>query len=150
MEQRPGIGIGMGNYRVHSDEKKVAHNSYVEILVELGIAGLVAYLVVLLAPIPPLRRIESAAARGRARGAVWDPVDREAYYLSAGLQVALVAFMVHSCFRSAEYNWEGYLLVGYAIALRMIWAAEQGAAERAERPTREESLDPGDAVRAAR
>jgi O-antigen ligase len=157
MERRPGIGIGMGNYRVHSDENKVAHNSYVEILVELGIVGLAAYLIVLLAPIPPLRRIEFEAARGR--GAPWDPGDREAYCLSVGIQAALVAFMVHSLFRSAEYNWEGYLLVGYAIALRMIWASEHGAAGRAGWPTsderrecreRREPGEPRDAVRAER
>jgi O-Antigen ligase len=124
VERHPILGIGMGNYPLHSLAHKVTHNSYLEVLVELGIGGLLAYLTLLLAPLRSLRRIEVGAAGGRPPAVPSDGQDREVYYLSIGLQAALAAFMVDCLFRSVEYGFDGYYLVAYAVSLRRIWATD--------------------------
>jgi len=125
----PVIGIGMANFWEYSPNGKVAHNSYLEVAAELGVTGLVAYLTFLFAPFRSLKRIE----RGTAGAENSDR--RELYYLSVGLQAAMIVFMVGSFFASSQYFWHPYYIVGYSIALRRIHAAElsaEAAGARAE------------------
>lgn len=112
------FGVGMGNFSVYSVHNRAAHNSYLEISAELGLAGLIAYLVMIFAPLRTLRRIEGQAAFARTlRG-------REMYYLSIGVQAAIVAYVVCSLFSSIEYYWYLYFLVAYAVSLKRITESE--------------------------
>lgn len=107
-------GVGMGNFGVYSISNKAAHNSYVEILVELGIVGLFAYLILLLTPLRSLKRIERETAHtGRVE-------DREIYNLSVGVRAAIVAYIVCSFFGSVQYSWFIYYPIAYAIALKRV------------------------------
>lgn len=114
------VGLGMGNFRERSIRNLRAHNSYVEVLIELGVAGLAAYLAFLLMPLAGLRRIERTAL------AAGDEA-RRARLLAAGLQASLAAYLVCSAFASIQYVWFAYYLVGYAVALRAIASAEPWA-----------------------
>ena len=117
--RHPVVGVGMGNFHIYSVNEKEAHNSYLEIAAELGAMGLVAYLVLIFAPLRSLRRIELQTARAQ------DTLGRAHYYLSVGLQATMVAYMVCSFFTSIEYLWYLYYTVAYAVSLRHIHAAAE-------------------------
>ena len=108
------FGVGMGNFSVYSLHNRAAHNSYLEISAELGLAGLIAYLTIIFAPLRRLRRIEAQTAFART------PEEREMYYLSIGVQAAIVAYIVCSLFSSIEYYWYLYFPVAYAVSLNRI------------------------------
>ena len=112
------IGVGMGNYSIYSLHEQRAHNSFLEISAELGVAGLIAYLVMLFAPLRSLRRIEQESLAGLRRGR------QEIYYLVAAVQASLVAYIVCSCFGSIQYHWFLYYPLAYAVALKRICASE--------------------------
>jgi len=123
----PIVGIGMGNFHIYSIREQVAHNAYLEIAAELGVAGLIAYLMFILAPLRSLRKIERERAPQHPRRTLNDPGghNREIHYLSIALQGVLFAYIVCSFFGSIQYQWFLYYPVAYAIALRRIHAAEQ-------------------------
>jgi O-antigen ligase len=120
----PVIGVGVGNFGIYSLQKKVAHNSYLEIAAELGMAGFVAYMILIFAPLRTLRRIERDAYRARGQPGGWGATERESFFLSIGLQAVIVAYMVLSFFQSAQYFWYLYYLVAYTVTLRHIRADE--------------------------
>ncbi|HYP26962.1 MAG TPA: O-antigen ligase family protein [Blastocatellia bacterium] len=147
------FGVGMGNYHIYSLHEQVAHNSYLEISAELGVAGLIAYLVLIFSPLKRMRRIKKgiearyevpAGRQGRgnlsplARAREWSRSDHEMYHLSVAFQAAIIGYIVCSSFGSIQYLWYLYYPVAYAIALSRIRAAE----------LREEAADETDAVRA--
>lgn len=116
------VGVGMGNFTLYSIKDLKAHNSYLEILAELGVVGLVAYLILMLRPLRSLQRIEAASAHDSALPRSRD--SREFYCLSVGLEGAILSYMVCSFFLSLEYFWHIYYPVACAIALRQIHAVE--------------------------
>ena len=119
--RHPIVGLGMGNFHIYSINEKVAHNSYVETAAELGLIGLLAYLIIILAPLRGLAKIEMETLKHGSRN------DPDAKYLSIGLQSVLIAYMVCSFFASIQYVWYIYYPAGFAVALRLIYAAEKGA-----------------------
>jgi O-antigen ligase len=119
--RHPIIGLGMGNFHIYSIREKVAHNGYVETAAELGMIGLLAYLIIILAPLRALAKIERERIKPGARA------DLAAKYLSIGLQTALIAYMINSFFLSIQYLWYLYYAAGFAVALRLIYAAEKAA-----------------------
>jgi putative inorganic carbon (HCO3(-)) transporter len=121
ISHHPIIGVGVGNYGIYSIRKLVAHNSYIETAAELGLAGFIAYLVLIFAPLRSLRRIEREAY---ARRAAWSDTERETYFISVGLQAVIISYAVCSFFQSAQYTWYLYYLVAYTVSLRRIRAAE--------------------------
>jgi Na+/H+ antiporter NhaD/arsenite permease-like protein len=120
----------MGNFHIYSIHEQVAHNSYLEIAAELGIAGLAAYLLLIFTPLRSLRRIQRERAIQAAGFARNDPEasrSREIHYLSIALQGVLFAYIVCSFFGSIQYQWFLYYPVAYAIALRRIHESERAA-----------------------
>lgn len=132
--RNPIVGIGMGNYHIYSIGEKVAHNGYVETAAELGMFGLIAYLVLILAPLRGLARIERATLGAKTAA------DLETRNLSIGLQAVLVAYMVASFFLSIQYLWYLYYAAGYAVALKLIQAAEKSVQAPDQRPGRKFAL----------
>jgi O-antigen ligase len=131
--RHPVVGIGLGNYHIYSLREQRAHNSYLEISAELGVAGLIAYLILIFAPLRALGRIERENTRPAptravrtsrpARATDEDREMREFRYLSISLQAAIAAYLVCSFFASLQYQWYLYYLVAYAIALRKLYEA---------------------------
>jgi O-antigen ligase len=119
--RHPIVGLGMGNFHIYSIREKVAHNGYVETAAELGMIGLLAYLIIILAPLRGLAKIERERVKPGARA------DLDAKYLSIGLQAAIIAYMTNSFFLSIQYLWYLYYAAGFAVALRLIYAAEKAA-----------------------
>ncbi|HEV2665292.1 MAG TPA: O-antigen ligase family protein, partial [Blastocatellia bacterium] len=94
---RPVVGVGMGNFHIYSIREHEAHNAYLEIAAELGVTGLIAYLIVIFAPLRSLRRIERQTRGMRSKS------EREMYWLSVCIQAAFIAYMVCSFFASIQY-----------------------------------------------
>lgn len=129
----PITGVGIGNFHIYSIREKLAHNAYLEIAAELGVVGLLAYLVLILAPLRSMRRVERESRAILRAGAVTDATSdvsartrwRESYYLSIALQAALAAYIVCTLFGSVQYQWFLYYIAAYAVAVRRIHAVEQ-------------------------
>jgi O-antigen ligase len=135
------FGVGIGNYPIYSLHDQRAHNSFLEISAELGVVGLIAYLVMIFAPLRSLRRIGRETAPSRdprtfaaGGGDDEDSLKLETYYFSSAFQASLVAYIVCSCFGSIQYLWFLYYPLAYAVSLRKIHEAESLAAE--ESPVR--------------
>ena len=122
---RPLLGVGAGNFpivgptyaaetanlsdiRFIVDTPKVVHNTYLEVLAEMGAPGLIAFLLMVGAAIASaVRAISAAHAAG----------DRELEFLGRGVAVALVGFLATATFGSYEYRKELWLLLGLATAM---------------------------------
>ncbi len=118
--KRSVVGIGMGNFHIYSFHEKVAHNSFLETSAELGVIGLIAYLVLIFSPFMFLRKIEYEAAPEGPRP------DWEVHVMSICFQASLMAYLIYGFFGSVQYFPYLYFSVAYAVALRRIFAAEAG------------------------
>ena len=95
----PLTGVGPGNFKdflqhvVELDEYHVAHNSYVEVMAEMGLPGILLFLAAIIATFVSLERVRRASASG-------DPplIARTA----EALEVGLAAFLAAAFFVSAE------------------------------------------------
>jgi O-antigen ligase len=141
VEDHPVRGIGNGNFAntsVHYllrpgaivrddfiiDTPKVAHNSYLEVLAELGIVGLALFLTVLGFALACIVR---AARLFRRLG------DRQMELLSRALFVALVGLLASDFFGSRQYEKQLWLLLALGPAFLALARAqlEAGSSERA-------------------
>jgi len=113
------IGIGMGNYPFYSNHAIRAHNSYIELAAELGLAGLVAYLILIFGPLRSMKLIE------RETSQAIDPDRRELRFLAAGVHASIVGYLVCAVFSSAQYQWYLFYPVAYAVSLRRLYAASE-------------------------
>jgi len=115
---RNPFGIGIGNFPIVSFRNLVSHNAYTQVSTELGILGLIAYLVFIISPFRKLSAIERT---------LFEKDDLSwYYYLSIGLQGSIVAYMVASFFASVAYGWFVYYLIAYVVAFRRIYCIENG------------------------
>src|SRR5262245_12058442 len=116
--RRPIVGVGMGNFHIYAIREMRAHNAYLETAAELGVVGLIAFLVIIFAPLRSLRRIERETAADGTRP------DRGKHIVSACLQASFVAFVIYAFFGSIQYDSYLYSLVAFAVAFRRIHVAE--------------------------
>lgn len=112
------LGVGLANYHQYSLKEQKAHNGYIEISGELGLLGLIAYMILNFKPVSRLRKLErelQESEEGRTS---------EAYYLNICVQSVLVAYVVCSMFASIQYFWYLYYPVAYAIGLCRVYERE--------------------------
>jgi O-antigen ligase len=130
MADHPVLGVGMRNFPMAegslSEESKAsmergqgfkwsaAHNSFLEVGVELGVLGLAVFVTMLVAALRALRRIRS----GRRWSA--PTTQRREVSLAFTLSAAFVGFIVCGFFLSAWYFSYLYMLLGLVIGLGKI------------------------------
>ncbi len=114
-------GIGIGNFPIVGIRNLQSHNAFTQVSAELGILGLIAYLVFMISPFRKLSAIERTLYE--KEDANWF------YYLAIGLQASIIGYMVSSFFASVAYNWFIYYLIAYAVAFRRIYSLENGLTE---------------------
>ncbi|PYT04177.1 MAG: hypothetical protein DMF60_16065 [Acidobacteria bacterium] len=119
------IGIGLNNYPVYSNHAIRAHNSFLEIAAELGLLGLIAYLILIFKPLKRLKEIERETSRAA------QPRRRELHYLSVGVNAAIIGYMVCAVFSSAQYQWYLFYPVAYALSLQRLHNIE-GVGDQAD------------------
>ena len=111
-------GIGIGNFPIVGVRNLQTHNAFTQVSAELGILGLIAYLIFMISPFRKLRAIERT---------LFDEDTHDwFYYLAIGLQASIAGYMVSSFFASVAYNWFIYYLIAYAVAFRRIFTMERG------------------------
>jgi len=114
-------GIGIGNFPIVGIRNLQSHNAFTQVSAELGILGLIAYLVFMISPFRKLGAIERT---------LFEKGDLNwYYYLAIGLQASIIGYMVSSFFASVAYNWFIYYLIAYAVAFRRIYSVENGLKE---------------------
>jgi O-antigen ligase len=123
--RRPIVGVGMGNFHIYAIKEMRAHNAYLETAAELGVIGLIVFLVIIIAPLRSLRRIERETAADGPRP------DPGKHIVSACLQASFVAFVIYGFFGSVQYDSYLYSLVALAVGFRRIHEAEIRAADGA-------------------
>lgn len=111
-------GIGIGNFPIVGVHNLGTHNAFTQVSSELGILGLIVYLIFMISPFRKLRAIERL--QFEADDLNWF------YYMSVGLQASVIGYMVTSFFASVAYNWFIYYLIAYAVAFRRIYSIETG------------------------
>jgi O-antigen ligase len=127
----PIVGIGIGNFEdveaayasrttnlpavdIVIDNPHVVHNSYLELLAELGVVGLALFVAF----------VAGALTLGwRAVRAFTRSGDTDLELIGRGLLVALAGMLAASVFLSAEYEKQLWLLLGFAIALTTLTRA---------------------------
>ncbi len=122
---RNPFGIGLGNFPVVGVRNLQTHNAFTQVSSELGILGLIAYLVFMISPFRKLGAIERK---------LFDTSDANwYYYLAIGLQASIIGYMVSSFFASVAYQWFIYYLIAYAVAFRRTYSLEVEKTEEAAR-----------------
>lgn len=117
-------GIGIGNFPIVGVRNLQSHNAFTQVSAELGILGLIAYLVFMVSPFRKLGAIERQLFD--AENHSWH------YYVAIGLQASIVGYLVSSFFASVAYNWFIYYLIAYAVAFRRIYSFETEPEGRVE------------------
>jgi putative inorganic carbon (hco3(-)) transporter len=115
-------GIGMRGFTIGSVRNLETHNAFTQVSTDLGILGLIVYILLLTSPIRRLGAVERQLFASNDFSWI--------YYLSIGVQVSIVTYMVASFFGSFAFNWFVYFPIAYAIALRRIYAAEKQSQEK--------------------
>jgi O-antigen ligase len=127
MTERPLLGYGIGN-SLHINVARglpsnEPHNAYLKVGAEMGLGGLLTYLVFLGSVL--------AAVRGVRRRLARDPRRRELAHLAWGVQLALVAFAIGALFSPVPYHFYLFYPAGLAVALATMAAPPAPAAARA-------------------
>ncbi|MBI4609202.1 MAG: O-antigen ligase family protein [Candidatus Rokubacteria bacterium] len=116
----PIVGAGVGMNALALNELRGAtwrevHNVYLEYAVDLGLPGLVLFLVLVFGCL----RCATFVQR-RSAGV---PALRELFYLAEGIQISLAAFAVAALFYPAAYHFYFYYLGGLAVAVKAVYEA---------------------------
>jgi O-antigen ligase len=142
VEANPAAGVGAGNFQSSSvhyllepgtieradfivDEPKVAHNTYLGVLAELGVVGLVLFLSIVCA---------SLASLWRAAQTFGFSGDREMDLLSRAVLIAMVGFLTAAFFGSREFSNQLWLLLALGPALLGIARAQLDRFDEAASP----------------
>jgi O-antigen ligase len=115
--RNPVIGAGVGQNMLALNAERgakwrVVHNVYLQYAVELGLPGLVLFLMLLGACLRAMGRLEESA-----RG---DPARRELFHLAGALRASLIAFSFAALFHPVAYHFYFYYVAGMAVALKTI------------------------------
>jgi O-antigen ligase len=139
VEDQPVRGIGAGNFEVSSihyliapgalirddfivDTPKVAHNTYLNVLAELGIVGLALFLGIIgFSIVCALRAIGVASKAG----------DRQVEILARAMVVVIAALLAADFFGSRQYSKQLWLLMALCPVLLEISRAEWAARREA-------------------
>jgi O-antigen ligase len=139
-EDHPLLGVGAGNFilvepeysasginisriDIVFDQTKVVHNTFLQLLTELGAIGLAAFLLVVGAAV-----VGSFRAISRMRGV---PLDVE--LLVRGFTVGLLGVLAAYSFESSQYEKQLWLLLGVGLAIPSILRRLQAEAAQPRR-----------------
>jgi len=125
----PILGAGIGQNTLAMNEVlgpdwKVVHNAYLEYAIDLGLPGLILFLLLF---------VGSVRSAGRAaRLAAMRPGGHDLSVLANGIRVSLVAFSVAAFFSPVAYHFHFYYFAGLALA--SLGIAETAAIPAANEP----------------
>jgi probable O-glycosylation ligase (exosortase A-associated) len=115
-----GTGIGTNSLALHEERGarwSAVHNVYLEYAVELGLLGLVLFVLLL------VECLKSASRVQRRTAGV--PPMRQLFCFAEAIQVSLLAFAVAGLFHPVAYYLYFYYVGGMAVAVKAIGGSEQ-------------------------
>jgi probable O-glycosylation ligase (exosortase A-associated) len=127
--KNPVVGAGVGMGALAMNEERGAswteiHNVYLQLMVELGLPGVVLFLFLL---------GYCLRATGQVlRGGVDERVGDGLFHLAEGLRVSLIAFAVAALFHPVAYHFYFYYVASLAVAAGAIYQARSKPQAQAE------------------
>ena len=115
-----GAGIGMNALAMNTERGatwRMVHNVYLQYGVELGLPGLILFLILLARCIRGAGATRLAAARTESGGLL--------FRLAEAVQIGLIAFAVAALFHPVAYHFYFYYLAGLALGLKTAIAAQK-------------------------
>lgn len=113
-----GAGLGMDTLalnEVRGPVWKEIHNVYLQYAVDLGIPGLILFLMLWKGSVKCALQAQRRSAREPAAG--------ELFYLAEGIRISLIAFAIAAFFHPVAYHFYFYYIAGLAIAVKAISAS---------------------------
>jgi O-Antigen ligase len=112
----PILGIGIGNFRwvnqLRYGDDRQPHNSYLGTLAESGVPVLTLYLLLFYVTYRMLNQLKRSGPR-------------ELLWLSKGLRVNFILFLVFSVFADFWVNDFLYLIIGLTVAMTVLWQRQE-------------------------
>jgi hypothetical protein len=112
----PILGVGIGNFRwvnqTRYGDDRQPHNSYLGTLAESGPPVLALYLLLFYVTYRMLSELQRAGPR-------------ELLWLSKGLRVNLILFLIFSAFADFWVNDFLYLMIGLTVAMTVLWRRQE-------------------------
>jgi len=139
----PIVGAGLGMDILALNEVrgplwKEIHNVYLQYAVDLGIPGMILFLMLVAGCIKGASEAQQRSAR--------EPMSKDLYYLAEGIRISLVAFAVAGAFHPVGYHFYFYYIAGLALAVRAISVAavkQSGDAQSGSAPVSMKAVSPG-------
>jgi len=120
----PMLGAGFGMNAIALNETrgafwKAVHNVYLQVAVELGLPGLILFLLFVVGSFKSVRAV--------LRGTAGDPASSDLFRLADGLYISLIAFAVEALFHPVAYQLYFYYMAGLVVAAKAIDEARPDA-----------------------
>jgi O-antigen ligase len=110
-----GAGLGMDVLALNDmggPQWKMVHNVYLQYAVDLGVPGLVLFLMLLLGVFKAVRMAQRSVAGL--------PKHRSIFLLAEGVEISLIVFATEGFFHPVAYNFYFYYIGGLALATRVV------------------------------
>jgi putative inorganic carbon (HCO3(-)) transporter len=118
VQEHPIFGVGLGMNTLALNTKGLywahVHNVYLQLAAEIGVPGLIFYVLLVAQLLRGLRQIEARFQR--------DLRHHEIYVLATACEVTLLAYCIAAFFHPVAYNFYFYYIAGFALALKGIAA----------------------------
>jgi len=114
-----GAGVGMNILALNEERGPLwleVHNVYLQFAVELGLPGLILFVLLLLSCLKGAGLVEQQSATM--------PALREFFCLAAAIRVSLIGFTVAAFFYPVGYQFYFYYFAGLTVALKALYGAE--------------------------
>ena len=106
------VGLGVGNFHIVSLHELVNHNSYLQVLTEVGAPAFVLYVLFLRSAFVGLKDVVRSGSPSHGPSTV--------AVTGVAIRASLVAYAVGSLFLSVAYQWYVYYAAGYAVWLGQV------------------------------
>jgi O-antigen ligase len=125
----PLVGLGAGQFRnykpnLREESWRESHNALLQVASELGIFGLIVFVVIIgsgfRATLQAGRLLRRARAPSRTRSSPRARGRRDLELYAVALVASMTGWMVAAMFASVAYYWTLYLVLGLAVSLRNI------------------------------
>jgi O-antigen ligase len=130
----PAFGLGAGQFQAYKPEEREqpwreTHNAVLQVAAELGIGGVIVFVMIIGSGFAAVLGASAALRRGRGRRRSRTPDELRARcepleLYAAGLVASLAGWFMAAMFASVAYYWTLYLVLGLAAALREITLRE--------------------------
>jgi len=111
-----GAGLGMNILAINETGLSPAwmniHNVYLQYATDLGLPGLILFLLIFLGSIKSAHLVQRRTAAS--------PESRDLFYLATGIKTSLLSFAISAFFSPVAYHFQFYYIAGLAVAVMAV------------------------------